>query len=96
MMLTRTAEPYVGRPWPVTPFSLILAIDFENASFSIAASFTLTLPVPLTTMALRFLEPITAPTPDLPAARPLSFIMPDIFERFSPAGPIVATRTFSP
>src|SRR6056297_1057740 len=51
----------------------------------------LTLPVPLTVIALRFLEPITAPTPDLPAALSSSFIIAAILLRFSPPGPIVRT-----
>ena len=42
-------------------------------------------------MALRFFEPITAPTPDRPAARPMSLITQAKRTRFSPAGPMQAT-----
>src|SRR6056297_869448 len=51
----------------------------------------LTLPVPFTAIAFRFLEPITAPTPDLPAALSSSFIIAAILLRFSPPGPIANT-----
>ncbi len=43
---------------------------------------------PTETMALRFLLPITAPSPIRPAARPLSDIMLANLTKFSPAGPI--------
>ena len=48
--------------------------------------------VPRMATALRFLEPMTAPTPDRPAARCLSFMMQANRTRFSPAGPMQATR----
>ena len=47
--------------------------------------------LPLTTTALSFLEPMTAPTPERPAARPLSFMMQEMRESFSPACPMDAT-----
>ena len=51
---------------------------------------------PLTTMALRFLLPMTAPSPHLAAAPPCSLMMDAIRTRFSPAGPIQATETSRP
>ena len=48
--------------------------------------------VPENTTALSFLAPITAPSPERAAMRPLSVQMPEIRERFSPAGPMQATR----
>jgi hypothetical protein len=60
----------------------------NSSGFEIATSF-----VPLTAMAFRFLEPITAPKPLRPAARVLSLIIQAIFESFSPAIPMDATRT---
>ena len=52
------------------------------------------LSLPFTTTAFRFLLPITAPTPDLPAARCRSFIMDANRTFLSPAGPIQATFAF--
>ena len=52
--------------------------------------------VGFTTMALSFLEPITAPTPERAASRPRSFAMPAMMLSCSPAGPISATLTFLP
>ena len=40
---------------------------------------------PLSTIAFNFLDPITAPRPDLAAILPLSLTIPDINESFSPA-----------
>ena len=57
-----------------------------------AGRATRTLPVPRTAMAFRFFEPITAPTPDRPAARNLSFTMAAKSTWFSPAGPMAATE----
>ncbi len=52
--------------------------------------------VPLTAMALRFFDPMTAPPPSLPQARPYpglsaSLMMQAILTSFSPAGPMQAT-----
>ena len=46
---------------------------------------------PLATTALSFLEPMTAPRPVRPAARPLSLITAAMRVIFSPAGPMQAT-----
>src|SRR3990172_4351612 len=43
-----------------------------------------TLALPATTMALRRLLPMTAPMPERPAARPLSFMTQEMSESFSP------------
>ena len=48
--------------------------------------------VPRVAMALRFFEPMMAPSPVLPAALVLSLMMHAIRESFSPAMPIAATR----
>ena len=45
---------------------------------------------PLTTIAFRFLEPQTAPSPVRPAARPPSLIIAENLTKFSPACPIHA------
>jgi len=52
-----------------------------------------TFPVPLTAIAFKFFEPITAPRPFLPAAR-LSLIIQAILLRRSPAGPMQIIRVF--
>ena len=59
-------------------------------------SFGLAMPVvprvPRTAIALRFFDPITAPTPERPAARCRSFTMPANSTPFSPARPMDDTR----
>jgi hypothetical protein len=65
---------------------------FQTAFMKAAGSATRTPPVPRTAMALRFFEPITAPTPLRPAARCLSFMMQAKRTSFSPPGPMQATR----
>ena len=47
--------------------------------------------LPWTATALSFLEPMTAPSPERPAARPLLFITEAMRASFSPAGPMQAT-----
>ncbi len=96
MILTRTAVPYAGNAEPVTPFSLILAFDSLRSVFNPCGLATATLPVPLTATAFRFLDPMTAPTPDRPAARSLSLIIAAIRDNFSPAGPIAKIFAFLP
>ena len=61
--------------------SLYSLVEFSIKSLS-ETSIVL---FPLSTIAFNFFEPITAPNPDLPAARPLSLITPDIKDKFSPA-----------
>src|SRR5260370_628917 len=64
------------------------------ACMNSAGRATLTPRVPRTATAFRFFEPITAPTPDRPAARCLSLMMQAKRTRFSPAGPMQAMRVF--
>ena len=64
----------------------------QTAFMNAAGSATRTPPVPRTAMALRFFEPMTAPTPLRPAARCLSFMMQAKRTSFSPPGPMHATR----
>ena len=52
--------------------------------------------MPLTAIALRFFDPITAPGPVRAACRPPSFVMLAKRTRFSPAGPMQATRVRCP
>ena len=97
MILSSTFVPSLGRPSPVTGFFLIFSTlaftTFIKASLSSGSILLL----PFITIAFKFFEPITAPTPDLPAARCLSLITQAIFTSFSPAGPIQATfAPFSP
>ena len=53
-------------------------------------SATLMAPCPRTTTALRFLLPMTAPTPQPPATLKRSPMTQAAFTRFSPAGPMAA------
>ena len=57
--------------------------------FSPSGSLTATLPVPRTTIDLRFLLPITAPVPVRPGAREVKVIGQANFTMFSPARPMV-------
>jgi len=49
--------------------------------------------VPRTATAFRFFEPITAPTPERPAARCRSLTMAENSTLFSPARPMVEMRS---
>ena len=91
MMLTSTAVPYAARPSPVTGCSTSLLFISHMADMNFCGSAMGTPPVPRTAMALRFFEPMTAPTPDRPAARCRSLTMAAKRTRFSPAGPIQVT-----
>ena len=51
---------------------------------------------PLTTTALSFFEPMTAPEPPLPAALWVSFMTQAMRDMFSPAGPMRAALILSP
>ena len=64
--------------------------SFIKALFAFGSA-TDTFPEPRTTIAFRFLLPITAPTPLRPAALYRSFMIAAIRLRCSPAGPIVRT-----
>ncbi|MPM94275.1 hypothetical protein SDC9_141421 [bioreactor metagenome] len=90
-MFTRTFVPKAGSPPLVTAFSLSSFLLALTAARNLSLSPILTPLVPLTTIALRFLEPITAPTPLRPAALWSSFMMLAKRTLFSPAGPIHAT-----
>ena len=71
-----TWVPYLGRPWPVTALSastfLASLVAFRKAPKSLMPDTPL---VPRIATALRFFEPITAPTPERPAARCRSLTM---------------------
>ena len=78
---------------PVTPSSFIFFIAITNSFLRASGLLTgIEFFEELTTIAFKFLDPITAPTPDLPAARSVSFIIAAIRERFSPPGPIFKTE----
>ena len=66
----RTWVPYLGSPWPVTALSARIcffsAVTLRNSGKSRIPERPL---VPRMATALRFFEPITAPTPERPAAR---------------------------
>ena len=85
--------PCVGSPSPVIAFSARISLATFEVFINAIGSLTFTPTVPRTTMALRFFDPITAPTPDRPAARSISFTTAAYRTPFSPARPIEATRT---
>ncbi len=66
---------------------IILMNSVNSSGFATFTSF-----VPRTATAFRFLDPITAPIPVLPAALNSSFMMEAIRTSFSPASPIADTR----
>jgi hypothetical protein len=88
-----TWVPKAGRPWPVTALSARIfffsAIAFMNALGSRMLPTPL---VPRTAIALRFLLPMTVPTPDRPAARCRSLTTAAYNTPFSPALPMLETR----
>ncbi len=92
-MFTRTAEPYAGSPFPATGSFFNFSVFSLTTEINLLLSITSILLCPRTTIAFSFLEPITAPTPPLAAARWPLFIMAENFTRFSPAGPIDAICT---
>src|SRR4030042_2061525 len=69
---------------------------FLLISFEAASSATGTFMLPFTAIALSFLEPMTAPRPERPAALPLLFITAAMRLIFSPEGPIQATSSSLP
>ena len=91
--LAQLVKPAV--PSGVHPLKPGFALTFANASFPLAyapsTSNTGNPPVPLTAMALMFLDPKTRPIPVLPACRPKSWEMQANRTPFSPAGPMVIT-----
>ncbi len=92
MTFINTWVPYLGRPWPVTALSANTFLPLATAAMNALASRTLTPRVPRSATALRFFEPITAPTPLRPAARCMSLTTQAKRTPFSPATPIEATR----
>jgi len=89
-----TWVPYLGRPWPVTALS---ASTFFAAVVACTKAPKSRIPatplVPRIATAFRFFDPITAPTPERPAARCRSLTMQANSTWFSPATPIEDTRT---
>jgi hypothetical protein len=71
----------------------MVTASFLN-SFNLVGFDTDIFPVPLEAMAFRFLEPITAPRPHLPAALLSSAMMLASLTSLSPAGPMVTTEMF--
>src|SRR5574337_699570 len=63
---TRIGVPYLGRPPPVTGDSFSLLTTARQAAMNSLGRATLTDWNPLATTAFRFLDPMTAPTPDRP------------------------------
>jgi len=101
-MLTRMLVPYLVRPWLVTGW-VDRAVAKRLAALlkaSLSAMGTPGAPVSSMTMALIFLEPMTAPRPPRPALRMLlwgsakEMLAP--VRRISPAGPMMATPTLGP
>ena len=77
MTFIKTCVPSTGRPSPVTAFStrtfLASVVTFMKATGSLILPTPF---VPRTATAFRFLEAITVPTPERPAARCRSLIIP--------------------
>ncbi len=90
-----TWVPKVGKPWPVTAFSANTCLPALTACMKAAGLSILPTPlVPRTAIALRFLAPITVPTPERPAARCMSLTTAENRQPPSPAWPMVATRSW--
>ena len=89
--LNKMGVPYTRSPSPVIGDSFSFFLAAQVACIIALGEATATPPVPRTAMALRFLEPMTAPTPLRPAARCLSFMIDAKRTRFSPAGPMHET-----
>ena len=103
MTLVNTLVPYAGRPSPVTGCFLKPATNALLASlnFSGSAGSRLEVPSSSTTITLRPLDPMTAPTPPRPACRvgrcSISVKAMDAADIFiSPAGPMLMQATLSP
>ena len=72
-----------------------LAVGLATTARMAFSSWSAGFRLPRTATALRFLEPMTAPTPERAAARCLSLMIAAMRARFSPAGPMQATLTSS-
>ena len=91
MYETVPAVPNMVSP-PVVGPATSLSRPLSTASLN-APGLAMVRPLePSTATALSFFAPMTAPTPERPAARPLSFITQAVRARFSPPGPMQATR----
>ncbi len=93
LALRASRPPFV--PWSCRPlpFPFITSLTaFLARLFSRSSSAIVIFCVPRTATAFRFLDPITAPSPHLPAARCKSLITHANLTKFSPPGPIAATR----
>src|SRR5690554_1205159 len=92
-----SADAAVPTPVPKVPKALASSLVFMNSPIFLLISRTFSgldtgiSPVPLTAIALSFLDPITAPPPPLPGARCPSLIGQERSESLSPAGPIAET-----
>jgi hypothetical protein len=96
MTFISTWVPKAGRPSPVTAFSASTFLPAAVACMNAFGSLTLTPSVPRMATAFRFLDPITVPTPERPAARCMSLTTQAYFTPFSPETPIEATRISGP
>src|SRR3970282_1405768 len=86
------AVPRPRRARAVAGDALMSCIDLKTSSEKAAGSATWTAPLPRTAIALRFLAPTAAPTPERPAARDLSLITQAERTRVSPALPLPEVR----
>ena len=94
MGLTRPAVPYVGSNSPVSGCALSVAVHFWLCRLNASGCAMRGRAPPRDVIALRFLEPKTAPSPARPAARsPLNSAA--YRTRFSPAGPITSAPAFA-
>src|SRR5437879_8434226 len=85
---TVEAVPRPRRAFDVVGEALMSFIASKTRRPNSSGSAHCTAPVPRTTMALTFFDPITAPTPERPAARDLSLMTQATRFKFSPAGPM--------
>ena len=89
------AVPYSCRAsWKGWPFIEVRCSLID--SFMPSGSASSGVASPTARIALTRLEPITAPRPLRPAARPLSLMMQESRSQRSPAGPMLALRDFLP
>src|SRR4030042_1194388 len=93
LMVNRAAVP---KPPINSERGFLFATCLFLISLEAASSATGTFILPFTAIALSFFEPITAPSPERPAALPLLFITAAIRHFFSPEGPMQATSSSLP
>ena len=93
MTFISTWVPNFGRPWPVTAFSASTFLPCSVAWKKRMGSLMLPTPlVPRQTSAFRFLDAMTVPTPERPAARCRSFTTAAYRQPCSAARPTQAMR----